>query len=235
MRTPVRIAFAVVAILVVAGIPASAQGKKPKLYTVSLSGSTSTQVTETREGDFPPSCCAGSSTETNKFSGSAKISPKPSAAPVASYGRLRFNVKLKSLSAAASHDVTGSWAVDPNAFEPADPATCTFKPQHSTGTCKFTREATRRSGAPFALLPHGKVYELYFNSNAGIVSCNPDPLGGRIFGEFVDTKLKVSSVKGLGVGRSASASGSVTTPAKGGSGTTGGETDKYRLTVKRVR
>jgi hypothetical protein len=235
MRTSVRSAVVALAVLAVAGIPAAAHGKKPKLYTVSLSGSTSTQITETLDGpESPPYGCTGSSTETNRFAGSATITPKPAAAPVASYGRLTFNAKLNSLAASPTHDVSGNWASDPNAFTPADPATCTFRPEHSTGTCKFAREATARSGAPFALLPKGAVYELYYNRNGGIVSCNPDPIGGEIFGDFVVTKLRVAAVKALGVGKSASASSTATFPERGPK-RTGGETDRYTLKVKRVR
>jgi hypothetical protein len=223
---------ALAAIALGAVLPMTANAKLPKLYSVSLSGTTRTELTETRPLDPPPSCI-GSATETNRFAGSASLVAKPRGVPVASYGRLKFNVVLKSLAATASKETQGSFAPDPNAFEPPAPGACNFTPEKKTARCTFSREATARTGAEFALLPHSGKYDLYYNRNAGIVSCEPDDLNGKIFGSFILTKLRVSAVKGLGVGRSVSTSGTFVDAAR--SPTTGGENTKYALKVKRVR
>jgi hypothetical protein len=214
-----------------AAIPVpSAAAATPKLYSVSLSGTTRTELTETRPLD-PPGGCTGSATETNRFVGSATLVAKPRGVPFASYGRLKFKVGLTSLSAAASRETQGSWAVDPNGFP--DPGACNFTPEKRTARCTFAREATARSGAEFALLPHSGKFDLYYNRSAGIVNCDPDDLNGRIFGSFILVNLRVRAVKALGVGRSVSTSATFVDAAK--SPTTGGETTKYRLKVKRVR
>ena len=229
MRT--RSALALLALAAVAPVP-SAAAAKPKLYSVSLSGTTRTELTQVRPLD-PPAGCTGSANETNHFLGSASLVAKPRGVPFASYGRLKFNVVLKSLRAEATHETSGSYEVDPNEPFPPPPGTCTFTPEKKTARCTFTRDATARAGAEFALLPHGKIYELYFNRTAGIVNCEPDDLSGKIFGEFVQTKLRVSTVKGLGVGGSVSKSTTSEIPAR--SPVTGGETTRYTLKVKRVR
>ena len=219
------------ALFVLAAIPVpSAAAATPKLYSVSLSGTTRTELTETRPLD-PPGGCTGSATETHRFVGSATLVAKPRGVPVASYGRLKFKVGLTSLSAAASRETQGSWAVDPNGFP--DPGACNFTPEKRTARCTFAREATAQSGAEFALLPHSGKFDLYYNRSAGIVNCDPDDLSGRIFGSFILVNLRVRAVKALGVGRSVSTSATFVDPAR--SPTNGGETTKYRLKVKRVR
>ena len=230
-RSLALLALALLALAAVAPVP-SAAAAKPKLYSVSLSGATRTELTQVRPLD-PPGGCTGSANETNHFLGSATLVAKPRGVPFASYGRLKFNVVLKSLSAQATHETAGSYAVDPNEPFPPPPGTCTFTPEKTTARCTFTRDATARAGAEFALLPHGRIYELYFNRTAGIVNCEPDDLSGKIFGEFVQTKLRVSAVKGLGVGGSVSKSTTSVIPAR--SPVTGGETTRYTLKVKRVR
>jgi hypothetical protein len=232
MRNSSGVALVALTALASIAVPGAASAR-PKLYSVSLSGTTRTELTQVRPLD-PPAGCTGSAKETNHFLGSATLVAKPKGVPFASYGRLKFNVVLKSLSAEATHETSGSYAVDPNEPFPPPPGTCTFTPEKKTARCTFTRDATARAGAEFALLPHGKTYELYFNRTAGIVNCEPDDLSGKIFGEFVQTKLRVSAVKGLGVGGSVSTSATSVIPARGSS-TTGGETDRYRLKVKRVR
>jgi hypothetical protein len=228
MRTRILIAPTALAVLTAAALPAGAQARGPKLYSVSLSGSTRTELTSTREAD-PPSGCQGTGTETNRFVGGASLSPKPTAAPVASYGRLRFNSRLSALTASASQEITGNYTVDP-----FGPGSCNFTPSRRAATCTFSSQARGRAGAKFALLPHGRFYDLYYNSNTKIVTCTPDDLFGEIFGETVLTKLRVSAVRGLGVGRSVSASGTATAKPNSSS-TTGGETTRYTLRVRRVR
>jgi hypothetical protein len=226
-----RSALALLTLAAAVPVP-SAAAATPKLYSVSLSGTTRTELTQVRPLD-PPGGCTGSANETDHFLGSATLVAKPKGVPFASYGRLKFNVVLRSLRAEATHATAGSYAVDPNEPFPPPPGTCTFTPENKTARCTFTRDATARAGAEFALLPHGKIYELYFNRTAGIVNCEPDDLSGKIFGEFVQTKLRVSAVKGLGVGGSVSKSATSVIPAR--SPVTGGETDRYTLKVKRVR
>ena len=230
-RSLALLALALLALAAAVPVPAAAAAK-PKLFSVSLSGTTRTELTEVRQLD-PPGGCTGSANETNHFLGSASLVAKPRGVPFASYGRLKFNVVLKSLRAEATHETAGSYAVDPNEPFPPPPGTCTFTPEKKTARCTFTRDATARAGAEFALLPHGRIYELYFNRTAGIVNCEPDDLSGKIFGEFVQTKLRVRAVKALGVGGSASASATSVIPAR--SPVTGGETTRYTLKVKRVR
>jgi hypothetical protein len=219
---------------VAAAVPVpSAAAATPKLYSVSLSGTTRTELTQVLPLD-PPAGCTGSANERNHFLGSATLVAKPRGVPFASYGRLKFNVVLRSLHAEATHETAGSYAVDPNEPFPPPPGTCTFTPEKRTARCTFPRDATARKGAEFALLPHGRIYELYYNRSAGIVNCEPDDLFGKIFGEFVQTKLRVRAVKALGIGRSVSTSATSVFPTRVSS-TTGGETDKYTLKVKRVR
>jgi hypothetical protein len=230
-----RSALALLALAAAVPVPAAAAAK-PKLYSVSLGGTTRTELTQVRPLD-PPGGCTGSANETNHFLGSATLVPKPRGVPFDTFGpvrRLKFNVVLRSLHAEATHETAGSYAVDPNEPFPPPPGTCTFTPEKRTARCTFPRDATARQGAEFALLPHGRIYELYYNRSAGIVNCEPDDLSGKIFGEFVQTKLRVSAVKALGVGRSVSTSATSVFPARESS-TTGGETDKYTLKVKRVR
>jgi hypothetical protein len=231
-----RSATSLVALIALASIvlvPAAADArKKPKLYSVSLSGSTRTDVSDTSfvSGD---SGCLGEPTETKHFVGGGTMVPKPKGVPFASYGRLVFNAKLKSLSATATDTVQGTFTPDPNAFGTPD---CRLPP-NQTGKCTFAKEATARKGAEFALLPNKGKFELYYNRTAGIVDCTPHDVfdNAKIFAGFVQTPLRASTVKGLGVGGSASASGKATFPNKGGSRSTGGETDTYKLKVKRVQ
>jgi hypothetical protein len=184
------------------------------------------------EGDPPPPGCTGDSTETHRFVASAGLAAKPGARPIASYGRLRFRVLLTSPTATSTTETAGSW--EPDAlFPPDDPSVCTFKPETKTGPCRFAPDATRASGAEFALLPMKGTYELYYNRNAAMVSCEDEAVDASLL-SLVATKLRVSAVKRLGRGRSASVSGSVVTPPLNPSAS-GGETLHYTLRVERVR
>jgi hypothetical protein len=173
--------------------------------------------------------------ETFRFAASAGLAPKPSAVPAGSYGRLFFRARLTSPTAASSTETSGG-TFPPETFRPpADPSVCTVAPETKSGRCDFVPEALRNSGAEFALLPNKGRYELYYNRNAGILSCEDD---------FADTllcvcapkltNLRVNAVKRLAKGRSATASGTATTPPRNES-FTGGETLSYTLKVTRAR
>jgi hypothetical protein len=215
-----------------------AGAKTTKLYTVSLSGSVHTELSEVTvsPSSATPYGCTGSTTETRKFAASMRMTTKPKPVSFASYGRLQFNVVLSSRTATASTETTGGYAVDPNVyFRDPNPNRCAYTPPPKTDAkCKFASEATSKQGAPFALLPlHGK-FEFYLDrNNVQIVRCDPDPLyGGLLSGETL-TKIRSSAVKALGTGRSVSSSETVTTPAV--APVTGGETVTYTLKIKRVR
>lgn len=232
-----RSGVALVALTVLAAavaVPAAANAKKPKLYSVSLSGSTRTELTQVETLPTPLGC-TGTGTETRHFLGSATLVAKPKGVPFASYGRLQFKVVLKSLSAALTDETQGSYTVDQSQPFPVDPSRCAFTPEKKTSHCTFSSDATRKSGAEFAVLPKGGKFEFYFNRNGGIVSCDPDALGADILGGEILTKVRSSAVKRLGLGRSVSASATSVIPPNGGGSTTGGETTRYKLKVKRVR
>lgn len=214
-------------------MPAGAAAK-PR-YSVSLRGDVRNDVTTVRDALVtPPEGCAGSMSETSRFVASAGLTPKGGAAAPASYGRLRFRARLTSPSAASTTETAGSFAVDPT-FPPDDPATCAVAPSRKSLPCEFSAEATRTSGAEFVLLPNKDRYELYYNRNRAIVSCDDE-----IRESLLDvahpklTTLRVRAVKRLARGRSVSVSGTASTsPADPEA--TGGETLHYTLVVKRAR
>jgi hypothetical protein len=158
----------------------------------------------------------GSMSETHRFVASTALAPEASAAPIASYGRLRFRARLRSSSAESSTETAGSFAPDPN-FPPADPAVCAVAPSRKSWPCRFSPQATRRSGADFVLLPNKSRYELYYNRSPALVSCEDD------IGESL-----------LARGKSVTVSGTVVTSPLDPNAT-GGETLRYTLKVKRVR
>jgi hypothetical protein len=207
----------------------------PKLYHVSLSGDVRNDVTTVREAAVtPPEGCVGSMTETSHFAASAVLAPKGGAAPAASHGRLRFRALLTAPSAASTTETAGTFTADPD-FPPDDPLACGVAPSRIDLPCRFAREATGRSGAQFVLLPNHGRYELYYNRNRPVVSCN-DPLRESLLdvGHPKLTTLRVSVVKRLRRGTSASVSGTATT-APQLTDATGGETLHYTLKVARIR
>ena len=214
-----------------------ASAAKPKLYSVALSGDVRNESSRTADGTVrPPEGCIGTMSETHRFVASAGLAPKPRGAPVASYGRLRFRARLISPTVAATTTTAGSFEPDPN-YPPADPSECSFTPGTKSWPCSFAAEATRASGAEFALLPNKGKYELYYNRSAGLVSCDDEfPLGWALLEAAQPklTKLRVRAVKRLAKGRSTSASGTAMGPPLDLGGT-GGETLNYTLKVKRVR
>jgi hypothetical protein len=234
MARQVGVVLVVLVASAAACVPA-ASAAKPKLYSVSLSGDVRNEASKTGEG-FPPDGCIGTTSETSRFAVSAGLAPKPVAAPVASYGRLRFRAHLTSLNIAAGTETTGSFAPDPD-FPPDDPSVCSV-PATKSWPCRASAEATGKSGAEFALLPNKGRYELYYNRTAGIVTCDDDllPLGPTLLdvGQTKLTKLRVSAVKRLAKGRSVAVSDTLVVPPMD-PGATGGETLNYGLTVKRVR
>lgn len=233
MRIIRRTALAVIGLTLFA--PA-AFAAKPKLYSVSLTGSVRSDLTSTRDLP-PPGGCIGSASETQHFTASGSLSPRPGAAPVASYSRLIFKARLGSPAASYTVDTSGGYSVDPSEPFPPDPSVCSFTPEHKTLSCRLLSAATRRSGGEYALLPNRGKYQLYYNRAQGVVDCgDDDELGARtLLGtESPATKLRVKAVKRLGRGKHVTVAGSVHTPPFIDN-VTGGETLDYKLTVKRVR
>jgi hypothetical protein len=237
MRRRSAAAIAALTGLAVALVVPAATGAraKPKLYSISLSGSDRTELSQAST-TMAPYGCTGSSTETQRFTASMRMNAKPQPVPFASYGRLQFNVVLTSLSAVATTETTGSYAYDPSAFD--HPSSCVFTPPpKKVARCTFDKDATRKQGAELALFPiHGK-FEFYLNrTNLAIVHCEPAfspdfTYGTLLAGEF-PTKLRSSKVSALGKGRSESDSATISMKDPQ---STGGETVKYALKVKRVR
>ena len=102
-----------------------------------------------------------------------------------------------------------------------------------TWHCSFASEATRAAGAELALLPKKGTYELYYNRDAGVLSCDDQEIDASLL-RLATTKLRVRAVKMLTPGRSTTASGMAVTPPLD-STATGGETLHYTLKVERVR
>ena len=153
---PARFGLAAVIALTTAGaiaVPVVAAAKpKAKLWTVSLSGSASTDATATVPyGDHStpqlPAGCIANNTTTYRLHASARITPRPAPtdlSPGAGIDNLSVTVLLSSLNASASDAVDGSWAVDPNysppgafAPQPVDPSVCVFKPFTVAQPCTF--------------------------------------------------------------------------------------------------
>ena len=128
MRIIRRTALAVIGLTLFA--PA-AFAAKPKLYSVSLTGSVKSDLTSTRDLP-PPGGCVGSASETQHFTASGSLSPRPGAAPVASYSRLIFKARLGSPAASYTVDTSGGYSVDPSDPFPPDPSVCSFTPEHKT-------------------------------------------------------------------------------------------------------
>ncbi len=174
-----RVGASVVAIAAVAAACApAAVVAKPKRYSVALAGEVRSEATRVRaDAVYGPDGCLGTMSETHRFLASAGLAPKPGGAPVASYGRLRFRARLTSPTVSATTETAGAFSPDPN-FPPDDPGACAVAPGTKTWPCGFSAEATRSSGAEFALLPNGGRYELYYNRTDGLVSCDDEfPLG----------------------------------------------------------
>jgi hypothetical protein len=233
-RFPVVLAV-IAAAAATCGPPAWAA--KPRLYKVSLSGDARSEAAKVvDDAVYAPEGCVGTMSETHRFTASAGLAPKPRGVPVASYGRLRFQALLKSPAVTATTETAGSFAPDPN-DPPADPSVCAVAPATKSWACSFASEATRSSGAEFALLPNKGRYELYYNRSGGLVSCDDEfPLNGSLLDVAAPklTQLRVRAVKRLRKGGSVSVSGTATSPAAD-STATGGETLAYTLKVKRVR
>jgi hypothetical protein len=227
-----RSSLVLVAAVAVACCAPAAWAAKPKLYKVSLHGDIRNEQTVVRDGGPPPLGCDGSSTETHHFVASAGLSARSGASPIVSYGRLRFRALLTSPAATSTSETTGSWAPEPD-FPPDDPSVCTFTPEQKTWHCTFAAEATRPAGAELALLPKKGTYELYYNRNAGVLSCDDQEIDASLL-RLATTKLRVRAVKTLARGRSTTASGTAVTPPLDSSAT-GGETLHYTLKVERVR
>jgi hypothetical protein len=234
MNTQAVIRVTLLAVAVSAATAPAAWAAKPKLYTVSLSGDVRNESTLVRETPTAPDGCTGTTTETHRFVASAGLTPKPSRIPVASYGRLRFRAALTSPTVASTTETVRSFVPDPS-FPPDDPSVCAVPTETTSRPCTFSSQATSAAGADFALLPNAGRYELYYNRNDGILSCDDD-IGERLLdvGAPKLTNLRVRAVKRLAKGRTASASATVTTPPLISSAT-GGETLRYALKVKRVR
>lgn len=233
-RARAPLALIIVAAAVAACVPA-AQAAKPKLYSVSFKGSDRNERTEVfADAIQPPAGCVGSMSDTRHFVASAGFVPKPSAAPVASYGRLIFRARLANATASSSSETSGSFSPDPE-FPPSDPSVCAVAPEKKSFPCHFRSEATRASGGEFALFPHQGRYEIYYNRSAGIVLCDDDYFQDSLLDSSPTmlTKLRVRAVKGLGRGRSVSAAGTISEPPAAGQPS--GETLHYTLKVKRVR
>jgi hypothetical protein len=232
-----RIGISLAVVAVAATAAPSADAAKSKLYSVSLSGDVRHEASLVRaDAVYAPEGCQGTQSETHRFAASTGLAPKPRPVPVASYGRLRFRAALSSPSISATTETTGSFTVDPN-FPPADPSVCSAQPGLKSWSCSFSGEATRPSGAEIALLPNKGKYEIYYNRNTPLVSCDDEfTLGYGLLGVGVpaSTKLRVSAVKKLRKGKSVSASGTTVSPPAD-SRATGGETLNYTLKVKRVR
>jgi hypothetical protein len=234
-----RIGSTFVGIVAVAAVCApAAWPAKPKLYSVALSGDVRNEASRTTDGvPRAPEGCIGTMSETHRFVASTGLAPKPAGAPVASYGRLRFRARLITPTVAATTTTAGSFSPDPN-YPPADPSECSVTPPGpKSWPCSFANEATRASGAEFALLPNKGKYELYYNRSSGLVNCDDEfPMGAALLeaGKPHLTKLRVGAVKRLAKGRSTSASGTAVKPPLDPGGT-GGETLTYTLKVKRVR
>jgi hypothetical protein len=234
MSTRIAVPLSVLAVLLVACVPA-AEAAKPKLYSVSLRGSDRNERSAVFSDSVqPPYGCVGSMSDTRHFAAAANIRPKGGAAPVASYGRLIFRARLTGFTASSTSQTSGSFSPDPD-FPPPDPSTCAVAPERKSYPCHFRSEATRRSGGEFALFPDKGRYQLYYNRSAGILLCEDDYFYDSLLDTSPEmvTKLRVRAVKGLRRGRSVSASGTISVPAV--SGETGGETLHYALKVTRVR
>ena len=193
-------------------LPAGAAAQ-PKLYRVSLSGDVRNDVTTVRDAAVtPPEGCVGSMTETSHFAASAGLAPKGGAAPAASYGRLRFRALL-DLAEAPNRPRRRRAASRPT--RTSRPPTRSRAAARRVGMslpCRFAREATGRSGAEFVLLPNKGRYELYYNRNRPIVSCDDD-IGESLLDVAHPklTTLRVKAVKRLARGKTVSASGTATT------------------------
>jgi hypothetical protein len=157
MRSPRRARLAMAAIVALAtvaalAVPVVAAAKpKAKLWTVSLSGSASTDASATvpyGDSSTPqlPAGCIAHNTTTYRLHASARITPRPAPtdlSPAAGIDDLYVTVVLSSLNASASDEVGGSWAVDPNYSpggftpQPVDPSVCVFKPFTLTQPCTF--------------------------------------------------------------------------------------------------
>jgi hypothetical protein len=235
MSTRIGVSLSVVAVLVAACVPPAAQAAKPKLYSVSLTGSVHNERTAVfNDAVQAPYGCVGSMSETRHFAASANIRPKGGAAPVASYGRLIFRARLKAFTASSTSETSGSFSPDPD-FPPPDPSDCAVAPERKSYPCHFRSEATRRSGGEFALFPEKGRYQLYYNRSAGILLCDDNYFYDSLLDTSPEmlTKLHVRAVRGLRRHRSVSASGTISSAPV--SGETGGETLHYALKVTRVR
>jgi hypothetical protein len=236
-RMSSRIGISLIGIAATLACVPAAQAAKPKLYSVSLSGEVRSEASRVRDDAvYGPPGCLGTMSETHRFIASAGLAPKPSGAPVASYGRLRFRARLTTPTVAATTQTAGSFSPDPYS-PPDDPSGCPVAPGTKSWPCSFSAEATRSAGAEFALLPNQGKYELYYNRSGGIVSCDDEfPLGWSLLDAAQPqlTKLRVRAVKRLAKGKSVSVSGTAASPPLD-PGAMGGETLRYTLKVKRVR
>jgi hypothetical protein len=159
-RAPLAIAALAVASALTMSVAAIAK-PKPKEWTVSLTGTARTDDSYSKPGtdsayvnSKPPDGCLDNTTTTYQLHASARMSSKPDPQPLspgAGVPGIFFNLTLSSLTASASDQVTGSWAVDPNysppgsfSSHPVDPSVCAgFTPFTFSRPCAFKNGQTR--------------------------------------------------------------------------------------------
>jgi hypothetical protein len=245
--------LATLALLAALSTPVAAATKQKAsepLYTVSLAGTVQLESTETREGLIEPpplpADCVGYASETERLTASARFSARTAPIAVASYGHrfhfLLFKLAFSSLSAAGSSETSGSYSVDPNAFDPPSPSECVFTPKRTDAHCEFTQARELERGVFFQLSPNlqrlGNQLFLYRGGAVHVeVHCDQVPVEASFFPEEpgLATSLRLSALTALRKGKSLSDSATVTHPVQGLEGKqVGTETVDYRIRIRRV-
>ena len=216
--------------------PVAADAKKPKLYTISLTGDARKDVTDSF-GRQPPQDCEGEGTVTENGFVSATFVPK--------LHKERLNFKDGGFTAAFKNqkaELTSTTTADWHPVSNHPEADCSVPPPFTETCDQLTQESGNRSGAEFKLTASGGKIGFYRSFGAFFDPCSADSLGGSFLavstlGVRGFTNLKTSKVKSLKKGKSATAKGPIVieTGQDDPSGPQVKTTLNIKLTFKRVQ
>jgi hypothetical protein len=249
MRLTRRTAF-LAALLATLAATSPAMGATKKLYTVSMSGRDTADVT--RSWVVPPNSerCTGEIRDTRHLTSSFGVSPVRwhPVTPNRKFGWLSFKARITSPHYTARRDTSGDWGIDlgePDQGQPEppprEPGECEFTHENRDLKCHWWKYANSRRGWLFTLVPvdgrYNVIVDLDFNS---ILECERHENLQLIQTGPPRTKLTEAAVKRLRAGKHVRVSGTVEISYDSVGDTTSGydrghERFRYTLTVTRVR
>jgi len=235
---------ATLAVLSMMLVPGAAGATPRKLFTVSFSGTVAIADSEAQERT-PPSGCVGTSTDTFRLNGSARITPIAARLPLIEHGEWSYFVfpaDVSGLAPVMTQEAAGTWSVEPDSGGGQE--SCVFKPSTASAPCPLRKTPAQLAKSSFSLFPDPQLTSrfLVYDDDHNIIEGSCEPLYEAaapqvLQAEFL-TSLHVSTVKRLGKGRSVTIRETIAVPHslnEPGTKIAASETLTFALTVKRVR